>query len=236
MTPSLPRSVGTGLAILATPFVVVAVAVMLFLNPIWVGFEQERSGVPALTGYTETQVRQVTGSILSDLVFGPPGFAVKANGSEVLDPRERSHMVDVRNVLFDLGLVALLAAVALAAVGVASRGRSWFWRAVGIGSGVTIVGVAVVGIGFAIFFEQAFELFHELFFSPGTYSFDPADEKLVQLFPDQFWAETSVAIALAVLGLALLVWFAARRLSVARLTVPAAGDIASGKRSPGLPR
>ena len=64
------------------------------------------------------------------------------------------------------------------------------------------MGVVVVGVGFALFFDQAFELFHEIFFAPGTYMFDPRTEKLVQLFPDQFWSETSVALAGVVLALA----------------------------------
>ena len=41
---------------MATPCVIVAVAVLLFLNPIWVGFDQDRSDVDQLTGYTPAQV------------------------------------------------------------------------------------------------------------------------------------------------------------------------------------
>jgi integral membrane protein (TIGR01906 family) len=72
--------------------------------------------------------------------------------------------------------------------------------------------VIVVGVAFALFFDQAFELFHEIFFPPGTYMFDPRTDRLVQLFPDQFWSETSVAIALAVLVMAVAVALWARRL------------------------
>jgi integral membrane protein (TIGR01906 family) len=76
---------------------------------------------------------------------------------------------------------------------------------------VLAVGVVVVGLAFALFFDRAFELFHELFFPPGTYAFDPRTERLVQLFPDQFWSETSVAIAAAVFVLALAVaWLGGR--------------------------
>jgi len=193
-------------AAVATPCVVVALAVLLFLNPIWVGFDQDRSGVDRLTGYTPGQVRDVTGSVLSDLVFGPPHFDVTLPGATapVLDASERSHMADVRTVLMGLGFVALIAAILLLVVGLASRGRRWFWRAVAVGARVLVVGVVVVGLGFAVFFDQAFELFHEIFFAPGTYMFDPRTEKLVQLFPDQFWSETSVALAGAVLVLAIL--------------------------------
>jgi integral membrane protein (TIGR01906 family) len=115
-------------------------------------------------------------------------------------------------VLMGLGLVALLAAILLPIAGLASRGRRWFWRAVAAGARVLVVGVVVVGLGFAIFFDQAFELFHEIFFAPGTYVFDPRTEKLVQLFPDQFWSETSVAVAGVVLVLAAAVALVGGRL------------------------
>ena len=208
----LAQRIAAVITAIATPCVIIGAAVLLFLNPIWVGFEQDRSDVARITGYTPAQVHDVTGSILSDLVFGPPDFAASVNGVAVLEPRERTHMVDVRTVLIRLGLVALAATVLLAGLMVASRGRRWFWRAVGSGASVLVGGVIVVGVAFALFFDQAFEIFHEMFFPPGTYMFDPRTDRLVQLFPDQFWSETSVAIALAVLLLAFLVVFEARRL------------------------
>ena len=137
-------------------------------------------------------------------------------------------MVDVRTVLISLGLVALAATVLLAGLMVASRGRRWFWRAVGTGASVLVGGVIVVGVAFALFFDQAFELFHGMFFTPGTYMFDPRTDRLVQLFPDQFWSETSVAIALAVLLLAFLVVLEARRLGREPTeSPPAAGETQS---------
>ncbi len=87
---------------MATPFVIVAVAVMLFLNPVWVAFDQDRSDAAGFTGYTPAQVHAATGSILSDLVFGPPNFDFQINGAPVLEPRERNHMIDVRSVLLTL--------------------------------------------------------------------------------------------------------------------------------------
>jgi len=208
----LAQRIAAVITAIATPCVIIGAAVLLFLNPVWVGFDQDRSDVARITGYTPAQVHDVTGSILSDLVFGPPVFGAKVNDVAVLGEREQSHMVDVRTVLMSLGLVALAATVLLAALGVASRGRRWFWRAVETGASVLVGGVIVVGVAFALFFDQAFELFHKMFFPPGTYMFDPLTDRLVQLFPDQFWSETSVAIALAVLLLAFLVVLEARRL------------------------
>ena len=212
MNLTLGQRIAAVIAAIATPCVIIGAAVLLFLNPVWVGFDQDRSDVARITGYTPAQVHDVTGSILSDLVFGPPVFGAKVNGAVVLEPREQSHMVDVRTVIMTLGRVALVATVLLVTLGFASRGRRWFWRAVGTGASVLVGGVIVVGVAFALFFAQAFELFHVIFFPPGTYMFDPRTERLVQLFPDQFWSETSVAIAFAVLLLAFLVVLEARRL------------------------
>jgi integral membrane protein (TIGR01906 family) len=196
---------GVILVAIATPCVIVGLSVLVFLNPIWVGFEQDRSNVDRLTGYTSAQVHEVTGSILSDLVFGPPDFAVTVNSAPVLDARERGHMVDVRTVMGELGFVALLAAIVLVALGLYSRGRRWFWWAASIGARVLLVGVVVVGLAMTLVFDQIFELFHEIFFAPGTYLFNTSSEKLVQLFPDQFWSETSIALAIVVLALAVIV-------------------------------
>jgi integral membrane protein (TIGR01906 family) len=210
---ALLPALGAVLVAVAMAADIVAVAVLVFLNPIWVGFEQDRSGVDQLTGYSSAQVRQVTGSILSDLVFGPPSFDVAVGGAPVLDARERDHMADVRTLLLRLGLVAAVAAVVLLAAGLLNRGRRRFWRAVSGGAVALAGAVVAVGLAFAVFFDQAFELFHRLFFPPGTYLFDPASERLVQLFPDQFWYETSVALAAVVLGLAVLVALLGRRLA-----------------------
>ncbi len=213
MNFSPAERLGIILVAIATPCVIVGLSVLVFLNPVWVGFEQSRSNVDQLTGYTADQVHQVTGSILSDLVFGPPDFAVTVDGTPVLDAKERGHMVDVRAVMGELGLAAALAALVLVALGLYSRGRRWFWWAASIGAKVLLVGVVVVGLAMTLFFDQIFELFHEIFFAPGTYLFSSSSEKLVQLFPDQFWSETSLALAGIVLVLAIIVGRGGARLA-----------------------
>jgi hypothetical protein len=45
---------------LATAFVIVAVILPLFLNPIWVAFEQGRAQATAWTGFSEPQLRGAT--------------------------------------------------------------------------------------------------------------------------------------------------------------------------------
>jgi len=214
--------------------VAVAVAVLLFLNPVWVGLDQDRSGVANLTGYTPTQVSQVTGSILSDLVFGPPTFDYTFPGAAapVLDAGERSHMADVRNVLLNLGLVALIAAVILVAIGLASRGARWFWQAVEAGGKCSPAASWWSGLPSRSSSTRPSCCSPDLLRAGHVYVRRPV-EKLVQLFPDQFWSETSVAIAAAVLGLALIVVFAAARIAGRASFAPASGPASPSPIPPG---
>ena len=195
----------------ATVIVIVGLTVVLFFNPLWIAFEQNRTGVPGITSYTPDQVRSATDSILADLIFGPPEFAVAVDGAPVLDAAERAHMVDVRNVLTTFGGLVAIATLTLGAVVAVNRRAAWLWRAVARGSGaLALVGV-VVGVAVLFFFDAAFLIFHQVFFPQGNFSFDPRTERLTQLFPDQFWTETSMAIAVVGLTIAVAVTLASRR-------------------------
>jgi integral membrane protein (TIGR01906 family) len=72
--------------------------------------------------------------------------------------------------------------------------------------------IAVAGVFAVVAFDAAFEVFHRLFFSAGSYSFDPAHDRLVQLFPEQFWSEISIAVGAVVIAVAVVTaWQAGRR-------------------------
>ena len=206
-----------GLASLATVIVVIGLTVALFINPLWIGFEQERTGVPAITGYTPEQVRTATGSILADLFVGPPRFAVAVDGQPVLDTAERSHMVDVRSVLVPVTILFGVALAVLVALVAAYRRSAWVWRAIARGSSALVLVGIVVSVAVLFFFDAVFLLFHLVVFPQGNFSFDPRTQRLTQLFPDQFWTETSSAIAIVGLVIAVAVSLVARR-QAARLS------------------
>lgn len=200
---------------IAAALVVVALAILPFLNPVWVGFEQGRAQAGAWTGFSEADLRAVTGSVLHDLVIGPPDFAVELGGQPVLKERERQHMRDVRGVFAGFFLVAIGAGAVLVAVFVLARGRDTrarlWWRLGRAGTAIVVVTV-VGGAAGVLFFDAAFEAFHEIFFPAGNYLFDPRTDRLVQLFPEQFWVETTVGVGAAIIGLALgLRWLGRRR-------------------------
>ena len=184
---------------LATALAIVAVVLPLFLNPLWVSFEQGRAQATAWTGFTEPELRGATDAILADLVLGPPDFDVAVAGEPVLNERERGHMRDVRGVF--IGFFALAAAGAVVALAIAARrrgpDRAETWAAVRGGALVLIAVLAVGGVISLVAFDALFETFHSIFFAGGSYTFDPATERLVQLFPFQFWQETAIVVGAA---------------------------------------
>lgn len=182
---------------LAAAFVIVTGSVLPFLTPQWVAFEQGRANATAWTGYTAEGLKVATHSILSDLVFGPPNFAGEVRGEPVLDERERGHMRDVRSVFVGLWV---LAAVSIGVLVAARwrRDRCATWRAVRGGALGLTAGIVGIGAIALVAFDALFELFHRLFFPAGSYAFDPATERLVQLFPFQFWQESALAVGVVV--------------------------------------
>lgn len=229
----VPRAIATLVVAVATAVVIVTASLLPFLNPVWVGFEQRRAEALTWTGFSDAELTTVTNAILADLLLGPGAFDVALDGEPVLTDRERGHMGDVRSAF--LALWALTAAAAIILVVAWSRatgpahGRAWFWRAVR--RGASGLAIAVVGLGAVavLAFDVLFEVFHRLLFAGGSYTFDPATERLVQLFPFRFWQETAIVVGAVIVLVCGAVTLAARR----------AGDAATdglAPEDPGRPR
>jgi integral membrane protein (TIGR01906 family) len=202
----------------ATALVLIAVSILPFLNPLWVGFEQQRADAAGWTGYTPADLQAATNAILGDLVVGPPDFDVTVNGVAVLDPREQAHMRDVRTVFVGFYLVAAVALIVLIGAALVARAtgtRSVLWRRIARGALATGIATIASGIVAVTSFDTAFEVFHELFFPPGSFLFDPRTDRLVQLFPEQFWMETSMAVGAVIVVLSFAVAFIGRRRAAA---------------------
>jgi integral membrane protein (TIGR01906 family) len=215
----VPERVAGVLTAIATAVVIMAIAIVPFLSPAWVSFEQGRSGAEQLSGYTAAELRTATDAILGDLVLGPPDFDVAVGGAPVLNAREQSHMRDVRGVFAAFALIAMLAAVGLVvAVGLARRlgHPERAWAAVRKGAWGLTIGVVIAGAVAFVAFDAAFEVFHRLFFAGGSYTFDPGTDRLVQLFPFAFWSETTMAVGAVIIALSIALTFGAGRLAVTR--------------------
>ena len=129
-------------------------------------------------------------------------------------------MQDVRGVFAGFELLVVASIVVLVAAFRGARGQATmaaWWRAVGSGARGLTIALVVAG-AFAVFaFDAAFEIFHRLFFSSGSYTFDPRTDRLVQLFPERFWSETAIAVGVvAILVAVLTAWQAGRSAGAAR--------------------
>lgn len=177
----------------------------------------------ALTGLPPNELDRVTGSILADLVLWrgdfavqpPPGSPPRNAPSTLLNDAERSHMRDVRTVFTAFWLLVAAGVAGLAVAARRTRGdtsaRAAALRAASMGARALAVVIAVAGVFAIVAFDAAFELFHRLLFS-GNYTFDPATDKLVQLFPEAFWSDIAIAVGAVVIVMAIVVsWWAARR-------------------------
>lgn len=203
---------------IATAIGIVALTIPLFLNPVWVAFEQGRAQSTTWTGFSEPELRVATDAILADLVFGPPDFDVEVDGVAVLNERERSHMRDVRTVFAGFFVVALAAAAGAIIIAAGRRGdpRSATWRAVRAGALGLIVALVLGGLVSFVAFDVLFETFHRLFFPSGSYTFDPSTDRLVQLFPFVFWQETAMSVgAVSIVIGGIVAGLASRRLTAA---------------------
>ena len=177
----------------ATALVIVAVAIVPLLTPAWLGFAQDRAEATAWTGWPATKVHAATDAIVGDLLFGQGDFDAVIDGEPVLSERERAHMRDVRGVFRAFYVVALVGAVVLVVALRGARMRAG-WRAVRAGAFGLAAGLVAAGVVVAVAFDAAFSIFHRIFFSAGSWTFDPRTDRLVQLFPERFWVETTIGV------------------------------------------
>jgi hypothetical protein len=199
---------GTGLTI-------VAAVLLVLTTPLYMHAALDQSQSALYLGAQPATARQLSDLTIHELYLGPGTFAFSWMPGGAVQPfydaAEIQHLQAVHLVLF--GFLALAAVSALLLlIGVATvRDAPWFWRAVGRGAATMGVVFVVVGAFAAVAFDQAFTLFHEIFFPDGDWSFDPATEHLVQLYPTPFWELTAAVLVGGSVLIGAGVWWLARR-------------------------
>jgi len=139
--------------------------------------------------------------LVRDLLVGGT-FGVPLGAEPLLSDSERSHLVDV-GVLFRI--LMIVGAISLAALTTLFiRRRRWFFQALHDGALLLATGAVLAGGAFAFAFDATFTFAHELLFPGGNWTFDPATERLVQLYPMNFWLLTAISFCLVLVGAAAL--------------------------------
>jgi integral membrane protein (TIGR01906 family) len=204
---SIAIAVGTALGLLA-----VSLAVLLTPTYIHAALDSARSaerlGIPA------GEAERLSDLTVTELLLGPGSFAFAGpDGRPFYGAAEAAHLRDARLVLFLFLAVALVAAVIVALSLLRARDRRPVWSAMARGAATLATGLVVVGAGFLLAFDWAFEMFHRIFFPGGNWAFDPATQRLVQLYPIPFWQLTSTVLGVVAIAVSIGTWLYARRRS-----------------------
>lgn len=201
---------------IAVPLATVMLGIRLVATPVFLWFEYHRPGFPGDSFGFSTDDRMTYGSYGLNYVlnFAPArylGDLVTPAGESIFTPAEVSHMTDVKHVMvWSVLIISVLALVALLCMkGLRRRApgairRSLFW-----GAWLTLILLVALGILGAVGWESFFTGFHEIFFSGGNWAFRESDS-LIRLFPEQFWVDSAIGIAvfsvLVALVLLALTW------------------------------
>ncbi|HXR27153.1 MAG TPA: DUF1461 domain-containing protein [Candidatus Baltobacteraceae bacterium] len=214
LAPPLARRVASIGVSMGTALTIVAGVLLVLTTPFYMHPALDQSQSAAYLGTAPATAHQLSDLTIHELYLGPGTFAFSWTPGGTVQPfydaAEIQHLQAVHVVLFGFLALAVIGALLLV-VGLATvRGAAWFWRAVARGAGWMGVAFVVIGAFAAVAFEQAFTLFHEIFFPGGDWSFDPATEHLVQLYPTPFWELTAAVLVGASVFIGLVVWWFAR--------------------------
>jgi integral membrane protein (TIGR01906 family) len=217
-TPSrLYRSLAWVVTLL-TPVVLVLTALRLMLLPAFLHLEYRTPDFPPdRYGFTWEE-RLYWAKLAQEFLVNREGIEFLGdlrfeNGEPVYNERELQHMVDVKNVVGVALNIWYLSLAALLGLGI------WAWRGawlddyrLGLARGgwltVLLLGssIVIVLLSFGVFFVA----FHNVFFAPGTWTFDWSDT-LIRITPERFWRDVFIWVGVFSLGTGLALALGLRR-------------------------
>ena len=176
------------------PFALTFLGLRLLLTPVFPQVEYRTPGFPADDYGFTLQDRLHWSTISIDYLVNNADISYLGNltfpdGSPLFNERELSHMHDVKQVVIPVLWIGYTVWFLLLVLGLwAGFGGWWqeYLRGLRRGGWLTLALVVVLGGFAAISFWQFFTVFHELFFSGGSWLFLYSDT-LIRLFPLPFW-------------------------------------------------
>lgn len=205
--PSIITKFTKFLVVLLIPILVILGSALLLAVDAYLAFEYgKRSFPPDAYGFTSQQrfelasvnVHYVRAHLPDDVLA-----TQKLDGTLVYNPREVSHMADVRSVFQTILRIWQVAFVLLFLLGIIlweTGERRQFAAAIQSGGLLTSVLILAIAV-LAIFAWQFwFNVFHLFFFQPGSWLFSYSDT-LIRLFPVKFWFDATLTISvLSIMG------------------------------------
>ncbi len=203
---SILKNVAVGLFIICLPLLLLMAGISAEVNCPWLyqnGFE--KYNISQTTGLAPEELEKAANGLRDYFNSGDESIklsVVKDGQSfELFNEREVAHLRDVKD-LFQLGyrVLAGTLAYALAFVGVSLFWWRDRWRlgwGLAGGGALTLVLMLVLGLLVLFNFEGFFLQFHLLSFANDFWMLDPSRDYLIMLFPQGFWYDVSLYLAIA---------------------------------------
>jgi integral membrane protein (TIGR01906 family) len=199
----LRRLLRRALFALAAAALTIAATTAIFLTPPVVHLLLGVSDAPATLGVEPAVAEGLSDALVGDLLTDG-AFDAPLGGAPLLSAGERAHLVDVGGLLrtvLEAGVGGLLL------LGFARlRRRTWLRAAARDGALLIASGALAAAAAFALAFDATFSFFHGLFFAAGTWSFNPATDHLVQLYPERFWILAALLFCVTLAAISLITY------------------------------
>lgn len=203
------------LFIVAVPlFLVTASVTWAFNSPGLYDGGFEKYSISRISGISDSDLRQVGADIRSYINSGDEPLDVRTRifgvEQDLFNDREIIHMKDVKDLVRGVYVLALVSAVYLAAMTIIGfalhRGRfvADLAKRLALGGGLTLVLLVVFGIVALVGFDGLFLKFHQLSFANDFWQLDPRTDYLVRIFPQDFWFDATMWVAVRAIAGALI--------------------------------
>ena len=209
------RWLPAALFIVAVPVFLVTGSITWAFNSIGLyegGFEKYR--IARASGITPEDLRQVAVDIRGYFNSGGGDLSVRTRvfgqERELFNEKEVAHMSDVKGLLlwvYLAGAVSGAYLIGLSAAGLARKRREYLptlARRTMWGGGLTAGLLLAFGLLALAGFDALFLKFHQLSFANDFWKLDPRTDYLVLLFPQGFWFDATMWVALRALAAGLL--------------------------------
>ncbi len=204
------------LFILCLPVMLFTAVLGLAINSKWLfeyGFD--KYGVNQTTGIDDTELEKAASGLIDYFNSGEESIdlTVIKDGEPfaLFNQREVAHLRDVKGliwldyrVLLATGSYVLLYAV-VSLCWLTEERRRRLATATAIGGGITLGLILALGLAAMLDFQGFFLQFHLISFANDLWLLDPARDYLIMLFPQGFWYDATMLVALATTGLAVIV-------------------------------
>jgi integral membrane protein (TIGR01906 family) len=211
----------TALFLIAVPVFLVTTNVRVAFNSVGLytyGFDKYR--IAEVTGIPDPELRRVAEELVAYFNGDTEPLDISVSGQALYNQQEITHMGDVKGLVRGVywaqrGAWAVLAAFAVG--GLALRRRAFIpglLRGLRTGGALTLALLLVAGLAVAAAFRWLFYLFHVISFRNSLWQLDPRTDNLLRMFPEGFWFDATMMIAVATVAEALLLtgasWLALR--------------------------